>query len=231
MNPKLLLFDIDGTLISTHGIPKIAMGRVLKNRFNSFSYDSKFNFSGRTDWEIVEHLLGFDNQNIKITQELIHDILEEFAHELEVELKNGKHPLIYPGVKTLLEKIISFPQVHLGLVTGNIDKGAKTKLEAAELYKYFPVGGFGNDSKYRNDLAPIAIQRAEKYYRQQFIKNDIWIIGDSIYDIYCAQTNNLRCLAVSTGWTEYEELQNVNPEYLFKNLSDESAIIDILLNG
>ena len=54
MNPKLLLFDIDGTLISTHGIPKIAMGRVLKNRFNSFSYDSKFNFSGRTDWEIVE---------------------------------------------------------------------------------------------------------------------------------------------------------------------------------
>jgi phosphoglycolate phosphatase-like HAD superfamily hydrolase len=119
----------------------------------------------------------------------------------------------------------------LGLVTGNIAEGARIKLEAVDLYKYFPIGGFGDDSKDRNDLPPIAQKRAETYYRVNFATDDIWIIGDSVHDIYCAQKNGLRCLAVSTGWTSREKLANADPEFLEDNLSDTQKIQDILLNS
>jgi phosphoglycolate phosphatase-like HAD superfamily hydrolase len=229
MDQKLFLFDIDGTLISTHGLPRRAMRTVLNKRFDDFSYDDKFNFSGRTDWEIVEYLLHFDAKSVN--QELIHDILHEFSIELEQELQNGKKPYIYAGVEVLLQKLHIAQDVYLGLVTGNIKKGAHLKLRAAGLSHYFPVGGFGDDSKYRNDLAPIAIQRAKDHYKFEIDKRNIWIIGDSVYDVICAQKNALRCLAVGTGWTQFEELEGVNPEYLVRDLSDLNKILNILLNS
>lgn len=228
MNPKLFLFDIDGTLISTHGIPRKAMRTVLQRRFADFNYDDNFNFSGRTDWEIVEHLLRFDKK--EVNTELIHEILREFSIELEQELKDGKKPYIHPGVEVLLQKLSVENDGYLGLVTGNIEKGAKLKLHAAGLSHFFPIGGYGNDSKNRDDLAPIAIQRAAAYYKIKADKKNIWIIGDSIYDVFCAQNNKLRCLAVCTGWTKFEELQAVNPEYLVQDLSDLQNILKILLD-
>jgi phosphoglycolate phosphatase len=229
MNSKLFLFDIDGTLISTHGIPRKAMRTVLQRRFTDFIYDDNFNFSGRTDWEIVEHLLWFDKK--KVSTELIHEILSEFSIELEQELKNGKKPYIHPGVETLLQKLSKERNGYLGLVTGNIKKGAMLKLHAAGLSHYFPIGGYGDDSKNRDDLAPIAIQRAKEHYKINTDKNDIWIIGDSIYDVFCAQNNMLRCLAVCSGWTKCEDLQAVNPEYLVTDLSDLHNILKILFGN
>ena len=227
MKQKLLLFDIDGTLIYTHGIPRNAMKAVLTNRFSNFKYDDKFNFSGRTDWEIIEHLLNSDQR--EVTDNAIHEILQDFSVELEKQLKNGKKPFIYPGVKDLLKKLSNQEHIFLGLVTGNIEIGAKLKLSAAGLAHYFPIGGFGSDSKNRNDLPPIAINRAYEYYKVRIKKTDTWIIGDSIRDVFCAQINNLRCLAVSTGWTHYDELKSVNPEYLVRDLSDKEAILKILV--
>jgi phosphoglycolate phosphatase-like HAD superfamily hydrolase len=227
MKTKLFLFDIDGTMIYTHGIPRKAMRKVLNNRYPNFRYDKNFNFSGRTDWEIIEHLLRFDKK--ENTPEIIHKLLGEFAIVLEQGLKNGKKPFIYPGIEELLKQLNVFDNAYLGLVTGNIEKGAQIKLNAAGLSQYFPIGGYGNDSKYRNDLAPLAIKRAQAHYGIYTEKENTWIIGDSIYDIFCAQHNNLRCLAVSTGWTHYDELKSANPEYLVKDLSDVKSILKILL--
>jgi phosphoglycolate phosphatase len=227
MAPKLYLFDIDGTLLSTHGIPRKAMGRVLMNRYEHFFYDELFNFSGRTDWEIVEHLLEYGQ--VKYNDRLVHDILHAFSLELRKELQNGQKPLVFPGVHELLQILSKESKVYLGLVTGNIKDGANSKLEFAELNGYFPVGGFGNDARERNKLPPIAILRSEDYYNIKVDKNDVWIIGDSIYDVQCAQKNNLRCLAVCTGWTGKDKLLKVKPEFLVENFANVEEILKILL--
>ncbi len=228
MKPKLLLFDIDGTLISARGFPKIAMGKVLSLRFPNIKYDHSYDFSGRTDPEIIEYLLGYDN--IETTDYLEQQILRDFCVELETMFRNGQKPFILAGVRELMKNLLIQNNVCLGLVTGNISEGARIKLEAAGLNQYFPIGGFGDDSKDRNDLPPIAKERAKKYYGKDFAARDTWIIGDSIHDIGCAQNNNMRCLAVSTGRTSRKSLAAGNPEYLVNDLSDFKIIQEILLH-
>ena len=225
---KLLLFDIDGTLLSARGIPKTVMSRVLANRYEDMKYDHTYDFSGRTDPEIIEYLLTYDNR--RSDPDLITSILKDFAAELESEFAGQHKPFLLEGVQELILALAELEEVCLGLVTGNITKGARIKLEAVGLESFFPVGGFGDDSKYRNSLPPIAIARAEAYYGRQFKKNDIWIIGDSIYDIACAKHNNLRCLAVASGLTAQAILAESRPEYLKADLSDLENILNILLN-
>jgi len=223
---KLLLFDIDGTLVSTHGLPRQAMSTVLRRRFPDFNYDTGYNFSGRTDWEIVEHLMRFDRRPVAHDQ--IHAILQEFAAELDIVLENGRHPHIYPGVETLLTRLNGMEDVYLGLVTGNIEKGAQIKLRKAGLDHFFHVGGFGDDSNNRDDLPPLAVSRAESYYQTLFDKKNIWVIGDSLFDIRCARNNDLNSLAVATGWTSHNALQAAGPDHLVHDFSSVDDIIEIL---
>lgn len=227
MRKKLLLFDIDGTLLSTHGIPRIAMGNVLNRMYENFNYDNGFNFSGRTDWEIIEHLLEFDGR--EFSPKLVKSIMKAFAFELEKQLQNGKPPLIYTGVRELLEALTDIPDVYLGLVTGNILPGAEIKLSLAGLWHYFDVGGFGDDARNRSDLPPLAMARAQDFYRTSFSEANTWIIGDSEFDISCARDNNLRSLAVSTGWTDHDVLGKKNPDYLVRDFSDVDFIRKILV--
>jgi len=228
MNPKLLLFDIDGTLLSARGIPRKAMATVLSKRFSNFRYNESYDFSGRTDPQIIEHLLHYDHRDFSDT--LVMEILTEFCSELEKEFFDGYKPEIHPGVKELIQRMKMTENVFLGLVTGNVSEGARIKLESADLQQYFPIGGFGDDSKDRNDLPPIAQKRAESHYGEHFEPENIWIIGDSVHDIGCAQYNGLRCLTVSTGKTSKELLSAANPEFLEDDLSDLERIQQILIH-
>ena len=228
MKPKLLLFDIDGTILSAHDAPRKAMSSVLAKRYIDFRYDRDYDFSGRTDPQIVEHLLRFDGR--ECTEPIIEEILHEFCLELAKEINNGQTPVLYPGIPDLIRTLHDLDGVFLGLVTGNVSEGARIKLEAARLNDYFSIGGFGDDSKDRNELPPIATKRAESHFQKCFEAEDIWIIGDSIYDVECAQKNNLRCLAVGTGKTSNEKLKSANPEFYVNDLSDVAAIKDILVN-
>jgi phosphoglycolate phosphatase-like HAD superfamily hydrolase len=228
MKPKLLLFDIDGTLLSAHDVPRKAMSTVLAGRFNNFRYDRDYDFSGRTDPQIIEHLLRHDGR--ECTETIVEEILHEFCLELEKEIYNGQPPVLHPGVSELIQNFNELDDVFLGLVTGNVSEGARIKLEAAGLNIYFSIGGFGDDSKDRNELPPIATKRAETHFQTSFEPENIWIIGDSIYDVECAQKNNLRCLAVGTGKTSSDKLKSANPEFFVNDLGDVAMIKDILTN-
>ena len=228
IEPKLLLFDIDGTILSARGIPRIVMNKVLSGRYENFSYDQNYDFSGRTDPEIIEHLLNFAEVDFSVKD--INQILLDFANVLDKEFQNNHPPYLLEGVAKLIDTLLNTGEVYLGLVTGNISDGARIKLESVGLSKYFPIGGFGDDSKHRVELPPIAQQRAEEYYGIKFSKPHIWIIGDSIYDIKCAEMNNLRCLAVASGKTSRNILASAEPEFLEDNLSDTQSILNILLS-
>ena len=228
---KLLLFDIDGTILSTKGAPRTAMKRVLERRFNHFNFDDSYNYSGRTDWQIVDHLLDQGKINYPRNYESLSMIFMDFAHELEKEINNGLTPHVYNGVSNLIRTLHDNSECNLGLLTGNITEGARIKLQAVKLFDYFPIGAFGDDAKNRNDLAEVAINRAQEYHDMAINKNDTWIIGDSIYDVRCAKANNLHCLAVCTGFTSRMELEKENPEFIVDNFEDTDQILDIFFTG
>lgn len=227
MNNKLLLFDIDGTLLSCRGIPKKVFLEIIQKRFPHFTNGEHLQFSGMTDIQIVTNLFKMNGYGGEIDPELIDKILAEFTTNLAKNMNVKNPPKILSGVFELLDRCMLLPNCYLGLVTGNTMTGAQIKLRAGGLYHYFAVGAFGNDHGDRNLLPPVAVERAEHYYDKTFEKENIWIIGDSIYDIRCAKVNDLKCLAVYSGITKRGELQTEQPDYIFKNLQNTNHILDV----
>jgi phosphoglycolate phosphatase len=223
---KLFLFDIDGTILTAHGIPGKVMQEILTSRFPGFQYDTSYHFSGRTDWEILEHMLGF--ARVSFNDQLVKSLLDEFESKMSTALKNGKKPELYPGVAELLNQLQGDEDSWLGLVTGNTVRGAEIKLTTVGLWQLFPVGGFGDDAREREDLPPFALKRARNFWNIEFDPAGTWIIGDSIRDVACARANGLRSLAVATGWTGYDVLEKSGAEYLVRDLSNTGDIIKIL---
>ncbi|MBN2425077.1 MAG: HAD hydrolase-like protein [Calditrichaceae bacterium] len=216
----LLLFDIDGTLISGKGIPKQVFYEVVLNRFPYLSPDPGIDLSGQTDPAIVRQVLHSGGYELEINYELIGEILNDFTSLLNERFRGENSPVVLPGVQSLLETLRQTENCYLGLVTGNIKKGARIKLKSSGLMEYFPVGAFGDDSEIRNDLPPLAMRRAAAYYRQSFTPQNTWIIGDSIYDVRCAHANNLHCLAVASGRTAHRQLEAEKPDILVRSLEE-----------
>ena len=227
-SPKLLLFDIDGTLITGRGIPKKVFLQTVGKRYPNYPAEKDFRFSGLTDPVIVQKILevsgapDFDNHT------LINEILNEFLDCLQKNMNKDNPPHLLSGVSELLEACHKIDECFLGLVTGNMERGAEIKLSAADLDHYFPVGAFGSDNYDRNLLPPLAVKRAEKFYNISFSKENIWIIGESIHDVRCAKANGLRCLAAAASTTTEEELHAEQPDAVLKDLSDLQKIMNIL---
>lgn len=225
---RLLLFDIDGTLISTGGRAREMMVGATEEIFQRNIRFNFKDFAGSTDRKIVRTLIL---KNRLLTDNIDKAIERILSRYLEL-LKDGfaasgvVKPL--PGVEYLLEQISNDPRFALGLVTGNIEAGARAKLQPVNLNRFFPAGAFGNDAVDRNLLPPIAIQRAQQYYRETFYPGDTWIIGDTPRDIECARFNRLRSMAVGTGGWTSADLEAHQPDLIFNNLSDSAAVIRAL---
>jgi phosphoglycolate phosphatase len=227
---KLVLFDVDGTLILTGGIAAGLMAESVSSILNKPIQWTMDHFIGNTDRNIIHTLLRQNGIGESILEDLTDKVLEKYLMDLKSKLKKDSIVKILPGVKNLLDVLSIDHRFDLGLLTGNVKRGAQLKLSAKNLFKYFPVGAFGNDALQRKLLPPIAIQRAEKYYNRFFEKKDIWIIGDSIPDIECARTNHIRILVVFSGFTKKEELKKFNPDAYLENLSNINRVKQILLS-
>ena len=228
MTDKLILFDIDGTLLLSRGIPRVSFLTVLKKHFPNISDKTYVKFSGMTDPQIIKQILHANGDNTKLSDQLLKKLFMEFSIELAKNLTRENPPDLLPGIVKLLDKLQSIPNCYLGLVTGNIMAGARIKLLTAGLYHYFPLGAFGSDHENRNLLPPIAVERAQNYYNKLFKKSDTWIIGDSIYDIRCAQANNFKNIAVLTGFTPESAFKDENPDFILKNLEDTTKVLSII---
>ena len=219
---KLILFDIDGTLIDCGGQARVAFGQALERVFGESGPIDTYEFSGKTDTRIVVDLMtaaGRPRAEVLVTLPQLRD---EYLATLELNLARERMKVL-PGIEPLLEHLAARDDIVLALLTGNWERGARIKLSRHDLNRYFAFGSFGDDVFDRNDLPPIAIERALRATQRRFHPQETLIVGDSILDVGCARANGIPCLAVATGRTSRETLASAGPTWIVDNLSDAIA--------
>ena len=226
---RLLLFDIDGTLVDTMGAGRAALGTALAEVYGETGPIDSFDFHGKTDPAIVRGLLseaGWSDDRIEAG---FPAVWASYCSALELELsaRDGR-VRTYPGVDRLLDRLDGDERFAAGLVTGNLEEGARRKLTAAHLGDRFRFGAFGSDSERRDDLPPIARERAVAEYRREFDMSEAIVVGDTPDDIQCARANGARVLAVATGRHTPSELQRHAPDAVLEDLADTRAVMRML---
>jgi len=225
MKKRLLLFDIDGTLIHSAGAGVQALKSALTERFGIEDDLRGIEIAGMTDSGIVVSILK--KHNIPATNENISAFLDSYVHFLSLELPRRKGKLL-PGVLDLLNKLGSRPHVVLALLTGNVSRGAQLKLEHYGVWHFFEFGAFADDHRDRNRLGSFARARAKEKHGKEFPASKIDVIGDTPRDIACGKAIGARTIAVATGTWRREQLAKYQPDFLIDDLSDVEGIIDTL---
>ena len=217
----LLLWDIDGTLLASGGAGMRALERAVTAVFQlPFAADlSDIDWAGRTDRWIAAKI--FEKYGIDHTQPNVDAFLDAYISRLPAELAQSTHVL--PGILEILTTADSHPRFAQGLLTGNLQRGAATKLGHFDLWRFFPFGAFADDSPLRNDLGPHALRRASRHSGHDFDPDRVWIIGDTPHDIECGKVIGARTLAVATGHHSHEQLAHHEPDALLTDLSSASA--------
>jgi phosphoglycolate phosphatase len=225
MQKRLLLFDIDGTLIHSGGAGVRALKSAFKERFGVADDLHGIEIAGMTDSGIVVSILK--KNDIPATNENVGAFLDSYVHFLSCELPRRKGKLL-PGVLDLLEKLKSRPQLVLGLLTGNVSRGARLKLEHYGVWHFFEFGAFADDHQDRNRLGSFARARAKEKHGREFSPSQIDVIGDTPRDIACGKAIGARTIAVATGTWSREELAKYQPDFLIDDLSDVEGLIHTL---
>ena len=222
---RLVLFDIDETLISSDGAGRRAIARVLQPVHDDIPESAlQINMSGKTDPQILSEILHLANKAHLTTDQIMETFIEPYLAILSEEIKASAYYIVHEGILELLERLEGDQGAYLGLLTGNVESGARMKLERFDLNRYFPVGAYGSDSANRLDLPAVATARACRHFGQNFEPEQVVIIGDSVNDILCAQHFGAKCIAVNTGKTAWDDLASLKPDYLFKTLSATEAV-------
>ncbi|HEU0274608.1 MAG TPA: HAD family hydrolase [Candidatus Udaeobacter sp.] len=222
---RLLLFDIDGTLIHSGGAGLHALKSAFKERFGIDDDLHDIEVAGMTDSGIVVSILN--KHKLPATNENVSAFLDSYVHFLSLELPRRKGKLL-PGVLELLERLKSRSQVALALLTGNVSRGAQLKLEHYGVWHFFEFGAFADDHHDRNRLGPFARARARERHGREFAASEIDVIGDTPRDIECGKALGARTIAVATGTWSRDDLARYNPDFLIDDLSDVQTVIDTL---
>jgi phosphoglycolate phosphatase len=222
---RLLLFDIDGTLIHSGGAGVRALKSAFKERFGIDDDLRDIEIAGMTDSGIVVSILN--KHKIPATNENVSAFLDSYVHFLSLELPQRKGTLL-PGVLELLERLKSRPHLVLALLTGNVSRGAQLKLEHYGVWHFFEFGAFADDHRDRNRLGLFARARAKEKHGCEFSSSEIDVIGDTPRDIACGKALGARSVAVATGRWSRDELAKYDPDFLINDLSDVETVIHTL---
>jgi len=225
---KLLLFDIDGTLLLTGRAGEHALRVAFKERFGVDDDLSSISFAGSTDGAIARQM--FAPYDIPATPENIADLFDGYVHHLALELPR-REGRILPGIVELLEALHQREDCVLGLLTGNIEKGAELKLSHYGVWDYFEFGAFADDHVDRNKLGPVAHSRAAEKHGISFEAQDVYVLGDTPKDIDCARAAGFVAVAIATGSYNKDELAAHHPDFVFEDLSDTAGVIEALLRS
>ncbi len=226
---KLLLFDIDGTLLTSNGVSRRLMDEALAGLFGPHVSSRGVAFSGRTDLDIMAEILQTPGIPTEDLPRFVPLALEAYARRARGRIHSANVSVL-PKVRHLLERLHGDRTVQLGLVTGNLHSTAYFKLEAVDLALKFPFGAFGSDHADRNLLPALAVKRAREYNGVSYTGHDIVVIGDSVHDIRCGHHTGAYCVAVATGLTSTDRLAAEKPHLLLEDLSDTEAFCTAVLS-
>jgi phosphoglycolate phosphatase len=235
--PKLVLFDIDGTLVLTGGAGVRAMARAFDEIVGADSGTrmppqghalTGIPVAGRTDWSILHDALARIGRDLD--PDLFSRLRERYVTHLREEIQHpgtGFNGTL-PGVPPLLDALQSRDDLYLGLLTGNFRDGAQIKLERFDLWRYFRCGAFGDDAADRNALVPVALERAAACGIPGFSSSDVFVIGDTPNDVACAQAVGAVPVGVATGSYTSAQLRACGADIVFETLEDTDAVVRVL---
>ena len=218
----MVLFDIDGTLVSTGGAGIKAFGEAFEAAFGVVNATAKIKFAGRTDYSLFRELC--QRNGVGHTQENRESFFSHYLRLVDSHLDTNKGGP-FPGVVRLLDDLAVLPAAPaLGLLTGNIREGAKRKLGAYGLWDRFTLGGFSDDDEDRNLIAAAAAAKGSEYLERKLEGLEVVVIGDTSRDIACGKHIGARTVGVATGGATLEALQACEPDWAVADLTQLSAV-------
>lgn len=224
---KLILFDIDGTLVLSGGAGIRAMTAAFGDVLGVSSGFESISMAGRTDAWIVAQVAALGG--VPYNDQVLRRVHDTYVRRLEREIHEpGPKKGVLPGVRPLLDALAPRDDVLLGLLTGNFERGARIKLEYFDLWRYFRWGAFGDGAHDRNRLLETALVRASAFGSPSLRPSDVVIVGDTPLDVAVALTGGARSLAVATGSYDREALQSSGADVVLEDLSDLSSSMKAL---
>lgn len=221
---RLVLLDIDGTILDSNGAAARPFRRALEAVFGTSGPRRGYSFAGRTDPQIARDLLRMAGIDADLIDGRLDRIWPAYLDGLRTELATAAITVL-PGVRELIERADEDELTVLGLLTGNVVDGARLKLAAAGIdFARFQVGAFGSDHADRKELPAVAIDRAERMFGHRFEGKSVIIVGDTPLDIACGEHLGVRTIAVATGSYGVEELSSCGPDRVFETLARTAEV-------
>lgn len=223
--PNIILFDIDGTLVSTHGAGGRAFKRALRDLIGP-DVELDITFAGGTDRGIARQ--GLECAGVEVSQEVVDRVLDAYLDYLVETLRETSEYTVFAGVVELLEELSGRQGLAVGLGTGNIERGARIKLGRGQLNDYFEFGGFGCDAEARPELIRAGATRGAARLGVRLGECRVLVIGDTTRDVAAARAIGAECLGVATGGASRDELEVCGATYCVTDLTD-ATVLDIVL--
>lgn len=218
---RLVLFDIDGTLVHTGGAGMKAFAKVFATEFNIPNGTEKIRFAGRTDMSLVREF--FIENQIEPSAMNFNRFFDRYVFWLDHILGHSQTKEC-PGIRPFIRALKALPQPPLvGLLTGNIRLGAEIKLRHFELWHEFETGAFADDHEDRDQIAQVALQRGRRVLQDHLGGEQVLVIGDTTLDVRCARAIGAKALAVATGGHKFEQLRSASPDWLVNDLTEVTA--------
>ena len=226
--PKVLLFDIDGTLVLTGRAGVRAMNRACEQVIGHSNALDGVAVAGRTDSIILHDALRAIGH--EMDEDLFAQLRDAYVTLLreEILLPGEGTKAVLPGVAGLLDALRARPDVFLALLTGNFEEGARIKLEHFDLWRYFKCGAFGDDAADRNALVPFALDRARACGLDAIAQEDVFVVGDTPHDVACARAVGAVPVGVATGSFSVADLRGSGADIVFPDLGDAAAFMRVI---
>jgi phosphoglycolate phosphatase-like HAD superfamily hydrolase len=227
---RLVLFDIDGTMLRSNGAGRRAMIAALREVFGGTGPEDH-RYDGKTDPQIVREVMRLEGHHDAHIDERMDSLMALYLARLGRELEDA-NTLVYPGVRELLDTLEARDDTLLGLLTGNLREGAHAKLRAAGIDpKRFRVGAFGSDHEHRPELPELARRRAQEELGIEIKGDHLVIIGDTPADMECGRGLGARAIGVATGSYSVDELLQCRPHAVFETLEDTESVVRAIIDA
>ena len=236
---KLVLFDIDGTLVLTGGAGIRAMNRACEELVGHPHALAGIPVAGRTDRIILTDVVA--RAGHALDDGLLERLRDRYISHLRDEIERpgrtqsfeslgarGGVKAVMPGIRELLDVLEQRDDVFLGLLTGNFQAGARIKLEHFDLWRYFRCGAYGDDAADRNELVPFALERARRCGLPELAPEHILVVGDTPHDVACARAVGATPVGVATGGFTVEQLRDSGADIVFQDLSGTNKFVKLL---